>query len=661
MKQIILLRIILIFFYLAAITGCINNTNGGDSMRNINDGINYLVNVQADTESNIEGTPTIFDSGLLVTEQVPVINTAESATPKGSLLVTNVGSKSAQLSTSSASSGISNLSGCTSGTTLGVDESCTITFNVTQSGGSGTIKLNYKKDSKSHSTTRVIQAITWYNSLNGALLDMEYTVPALMVESVTTIIPVTITNAGGYNLTGVSVPEPQSLSNESVTLTISFPDSNSCHDATLNVGQSCSYDLHITPNAAATNQQILFGINGSYNNGTSQTYTRYAVLTYSTPQVIITTSPASSIDITQGGSFTITATYDNADTTVSFANANSSDDSYITYAPASCSVTSTSTSCTTTVNLASNTPIASYTTNITTNNETTPLPNSITFSAISIFSNPVAIAINSAGTYAFVTDVYNGSYSVTTCSISGGALTNCSNNAEVTGLSNPTGIAISDDDTHAFIVNNGSTSISSCTISNSGVLSNCTDSGASSLTSPYGIAVSGSYAYISTANASSTSTSCAISSDYTLTSCSHQSSTMTGLAQSGITVYSGRAYIVFGNLQGYFNALACSISGTSMSGCSYPNLGYSYNNYGIAITSNRAFITAASNHIISCNVSGGSFSSCNAQSSYGLSTPYGIAITPDGSYAFIVNGGSDSVSSCTITSGTLGNCATTNN
>ena len=115
--------------------------------------------------------------------------------------------------------------------------------------------------------------------------------------------------------------------------------------------------------------------------------------------------------------------------------------------------------------------------------------------------------------------------------------------------------------------------------------------------------------------------------------------------------------MVYGNLQGYFNAITCAINGTSISSCAYPNLGYSYNNYGIAIANNYAYITAASNNLIICSVNGTSFSGCHASSSYGLSGPYGIAITPSGAYVFIVNSSNSSVSSCSISSGALSNCS----
>ncbi|MDQ5920546.1 MAG: hypothetical protein QG673_602 [Pseudomonadota bacterium] len=231
-----------------------------------------------------------------VAGQVSTIDTAESNNPGGSLLISNAGNSSVTLGTSSSTTGISNLSGCTSGTTLNVGQSCTITFNVTQSGGSGTITLNYNGGS---SASNITQAITWYNSQNGALVSLSYTNPMNFPQNTVETNTVTVTNIGGFNLTNLTVPTP--TVNGNATVTITYPATNSCQNATLNVGESCSYNLNIVDSTMETNKQVVFGISGIYNNGTSQTYTRYAVLTYSTvafaPTLLITPNPVATMTI----------------------------------------------------------------------------------------------------------------------------------------------------------------------------------------------------------------------------------------------------------------------------------------------------------------------------------------------------------------------------
>lgn len=241
-----------------------------DSKKTINSGSIY-------TSTASVGVSTTASGGVLTMGEVSAINTAESATPGGSVLVTNAGNASIILGSKSATTGISNLAGCNSGTSLNVGASCTITFNVTQAGGSGTITLNYTGGV----TASISQAINWFNSENGALANMNYSSPINFALKSTESSLITVTNIGGYNLTNISIPAPQVLNGAKATVTVSYPSSGSCQNATLNIGASCQYILNITDATIETNQQILFGVTGSYNNGSTQSYTRYAVLTYS--------------------------------------------------------------------------------------------------------------------------------------------------------------------------------------------------------------------------------------------------------------------------------------------------------------------------------------------------------------------------------------------
>lgn len=95
---------------------------------------------------------------ILTTGLVPLINTVNGTS--GSMLVRNSGNQVATIGSVTAGAGISNLSGCGS-TSLGVGATCTINFNVTESGGSASIIVPYTGGSVSN----VIGNVTWYKGV----------------------------------------------------------------------------------------------------------------------------------------------------------------------------------------------------------------------------------------------------------------------------------------------------------------------------------------------------------------------------------------------------------------------------------------------------------------------------------------------------------------
>lgn len=252
---------------------------------------------QSFTSTSSIGVQPVNSGGILVAGILPVINTAGSSNPSGSLTVLNSGNAALTLTGVTANvSAISNLSGCSSGT-LNVGQTCTITFNVTQTGGSGIITVNYTGASASS----VSQAATWYNSLNGALVSMSYSTPLSFPQNTLVNNLVTVTNIGGYNLTGLTViPSPFQVFG-SATATATYPSNNSCANATLNVGASCQFYVSITDTVVETNAEIVFGVQGTYIESAPQTYNRYAVLTYTSvplaPNLLITPSPANTMTI----------------------------------------------------------------------------------------------------------------------------------------------------------------------------------------------------------------------------------------------------------------------------------------------------------------------------------------------------------------------------
>ena len=219
----------------------------------------------------------VVSGGILVSTQVPVVNTVNTVSPSANLILNNGGNAPLTLGLSSATTGITNLTGCSSGQSLNVGESCAIDFNLTQSNGSGNITINYTGATNSS----VTQSVNWFNSSNGALLNMSYATSIILSPSSPNSVSVTLSNVGGYNLTNISPIMPFGVGGAHATATISYPASNSCQNASLNVGASCSFILNVSDAVVETNQQLIFGVSGSYNNGAAQTYFRYGVLTYS--------------------------------------------------------------------------------------------------------------------------------------------------------------------------------------------------------------------------------------------------------------------------------------------------------------------------------------------------------------------------------------------
>ena len=226
-------------------------------------------------------------SAYLTYTQVPIINSAVS-NPSGSLYVLNSGNAVATLESSTASSGISGLNGCTSGSTLGAGESCTITFAVTQAGGSGTIQLAYAGGITQSS---ISIPIIWFNNVGGQLVSLALSNPISILTAMPLQIPVTVTNIGGYNLTNVIIPPPIVLSGNA--LASIDANGNTCTESTasLLVGASCQFILDVSDNTVEINQQIIFGFDSAYTTTgiDSNNYSRLGLLTYTafTPLVYL--------------------------------------------------------------------------------------------------------------------------------------------------------------------------------------------------------------------------------------------------------------------------------------------------------------------------------------------------------------------------------------
>ena len=239
---------------------------------------------------NLMVEPT-SSGAILTTGLVPLINTATSTS--GSMLVLNSGNQPAQIGSVSAGSGISNLSGC-SNSTLATGDSCSITFSVSEGGGSANITIPYSGGSAGS----VVGNVTWYNGVGAPLVSMSaannpLTFPATVGGSTA----VTVTNVGGYTLEEISIPTPVVVGG-SATATI---NNNTC-TSSLAINASCSYVVTVADSATDLNQQINLGFIASYAGSSgSQSYSRVMPLSYSSTSygAIISIDPSSaSVTIT---------------------------------------------------------------------------------------------------------------------------------------------------------------------------------------------------------------------------------------------------------------------------------------------------------------------------------------------------------------------------
>ncbi len=233
---------------------------------------------------------------ILTSGFVPLINTVN--TTSGSLLIHNAGNQAAQIGAASADAGISNLSGC-SGETLAPAASCTINFNVTESGGSGNITVPYTGGS----ANSVVANVTWFNGSGAALVSMSssenpITFPATEGGSTT----ITVTNIGGYSLTNISIPAPVVVGG-SATATLS---SNNCATIeSLPINGHCDYVVNMSDSQTDLNQQVNVGFGASYAGvGGTKAYSRVLPVTYNSTSngaIITITPPTPSISISGNG------------------------------------------------------------------------------------------------------------------------------------------------------------------------------------------------------------------------------------------------------------------------------------------------------------------------------------------------------------------------
>lgn len=156
-------------------------------------------------------------------------------------------------------------------------------------------------------------------------------------------------------------------------------------------------------------------------------------------------------------------------------------------------------------------------------------------STLGVVDAPVALTLNPAQTFAYLTS--DNDNHVYQCTVNNGAISNsCVTTGS--GFSNPYSIAFNAQGTLAYIANEFSGTISKCTVGSDGSFSNCVDSGATNLSDPYEIVfnASGTIAYIADKSAN-TIMQCPVVSSGQLNNCTD--------AVSGYTL-GGPTAIAFG-------------------------------------------------------------------------------------------------------------------
>ncbi|WP_158617474.1 YncE family protein [Legionella sp. km772] len=239
------------------------------------------------------------------------------------------------------------------------------------------------------------------------------------------------------------------------------------------------------------------------------------------------------------------------------------------------------------------------------------------------FTGPGNIAVNPAGTIAYVTNT--GSQSVSYCSINvnTGALTNCKSTGN--GFYQPVGITVSNDNRFAYVsdYNNG---LITCPINRTtGALSNCIANN-TGIVFPQAIAIHPKQSYVYVSNAGYYIYYCAINLvTGSVSNCLEIDSSAN--YANALTIHPKGTYLYFAQT-GSNNVLYCPIqSNGSLGTCLSANGSNSFNGLiGLSIQpngTNMYLTTSNTNEVYVCPMNGNILGTCVVQSQPG-GTPWGI-------------------------------------
>lgn len=236
----------------------------------------------------------ISAGAILIAGTVPLIDTTTGNVSTITFL--NSGNQAAVTGVASADNGLFGLSGDCDNQTLAPGTACTIFFQYTESGGSGSISVPYTGGASNSASGNV----TWFNGKGAALVSIAIADnPLAFSATVGGSTEVTVKNIGGYTLTNITLPTPRVVGG-SATAEVVLPGAGiECIDGgELPIGSSCTYFVVVNDSETDLNQQINLGFQASYigANGIAN-YSRVVPLSYSSTSygAIIALSPLSAM------------------------------------------------------------------------------------------------------------------------------------------------------------------------------------------------------------------------------------------------------------------------------------------------------------------------------------------------------------------------------
>lgn len=236
-------------------------------------------------------------------------------------------------------------------------------------------------------------------------------------------------------------------------------------------------------------------------------------------------------------------------------------------------------------------------------------------SSLLSFSNPYAIAFNSANT-AYIAISFPAS--IVSCSVnpSSGSLTGCSTTTILSSSSSAAQGVVYSPMLNMIYVTISNSQVYQCTLNTNGSVSSCTNSGATNLSNPVGITINpaGTYAYIANVGTSNAGT---------ITQCT------------------------------------INYPGGNLSGCVTNAIG-SYNT-GIAIDASNTFVYAANesaNTVTSAQISAttGSLTTYGTAAPVGTNLATGLAFNSVNNFLYVGNGYGNAVVQCSAISGSVSGC-----
>ncbi|MDD3266643.1 MAG: hypothetical protein PHC75_05615 [Burkholderiales bacterium] len=215
---------------------------------------------------------------ILIAGSVPLIDTTKANVSMITFL--NTGNKVAVTGITSADNGLFGLSNDCDNQTLQPGASCTISFQYTESGGSGTITVPYTGGSSNSAFGNA----TWFNGKGSALVSVTIADnPLSFSATVWGRTEVTVTNVGGYTLNNIAITNPRVIGGSAIAEIIPPSSGVECiNGSDLPIGSSCTYFVAVNDSITDLDQQINLGFSANYTGTNGLTnYSRVSPLIYS--------------------------------------------------------------------------------------------------------------------------------------------------------------------------------------------------------------------------------------------------------------------------------------------------------------------------------------------------------------------------------------------